>query len=101
MTYTNPKGYAESGGFSSVRLFLGRAVPLADLFSPEQYGWEANADSANGGKDGYITWQTDGKKAWTMHASAVGPNPATQVGQRLVSEEPMVGRCHFAVLGVS
>lgn len=38
---------------------------------------------------GYITWVADGKKSWTMHASATGPNPVTGVGQRLVSEEPM------------
>lgn len=46
------------------------------------------ADPNNRG-DGYITWVSDGVKSWTMHASAVGPNAATGVGQRLIPEEPM------------
>ncbi|ORY70810.1 glycoside hydrolase family 16 protein [Leucosporidium creatinivorum] len=71
VTYTNPEAYSDTG----------------DQFS--LYGWEANADAANGGKNGYITWVTDGKKAWTMDASAVGPNSKTGVDQRLVAQEPM------------
>jgi hypothetical protein len=39
--------------------------------------------------DGYITWVASGQKSWTMHASAVGPNPRVGVGQRLIPEEPM------------
>lgn len=51
-------------------------------------GFEMWADPNNRG-DGYITWVSDGVKSWTMHASAVGPNAATGVGQRLIPEEPM------------
>jgi len=38
---------------------------------------------------GYIHWVTDGKPAWTMFADAVGPNPRTEIGRRIVPEEPM------------
>jgi len=40
-------------------------------------------------KDGYVTWYSQGKESWTMKATAVGPNPMTEIGQRLIAEEPM------------
>ncbi|BGP57188.1 hypothetical protein JCM8202v2_004828 [Rhodotorula sphaerocarpa] len=49
------------------------------------YGFEYWPDR----KDGYITWYATGEPAWTLTAGAVGPNPRTQIGQRLISEEPM------------
>jgi beta-glucanase (GH16 family) len=39
---------------------------------------------------GYVTWYSGGAKTFTMEASAVGPDPITQVSQRLIPEEPMV-----------
>ncbi|WWC91061.1 uncharacterized protein L201_006002 [Kwoniella dendrophila CBS 6074] len=48
------------------------------------YGFEYSP-----GADGYITWVNNGKKAWTVHGAAMGPNADAMVGQRLVSEEPM------------
>jgi len=38
---------------------------------------------------GYVTWYSGGAKTFTMEASAVGPDPITQVSQRLIPEEPM------------
>jgi beta-glucanase (GH16 family) len=38
---------------------------------------------------GYIHWVADDKPAWTMYADAVGPNPRTEIGRRIISEEPM------------
>lgn len=49
------------------------------------YGFEYLPDRDNG----YITWISDNKKAWTVRASAMGPNARAQVGQRIISEEPM------------
>ncbi|ORY28762.1 beta-glucan synthesis-associated protein-domain-containing protein [Naematelia encephala] len=49
------------------------------------YGFEY----APGVDDGYISWVNNGKKAWTVRAAAMGPNSKAEVGQRLVSEEPM------------
>ncbi|WVO15331.1 hypothetical protein L204_102987 [Cryptococcus depauperatus] len=41
------------------------------------------------GADGYISWVSNAHKAWTVRGAAMGPNEEVQVGQRLVSEEPM------------
>jgi len=38
---------------------------------------------------GYITWVSSGKESWTLRGTGVGPNDKTEVGQRLISEEPM------------
>jgi len=49
------------------------------------YGFEYSP----GVTDGYITWVSNGKKAWTVRAPALGPNADAEVGQRQVSVEPM------------
>lgn len=38
---------------------------------------------------GYIHWIADGKPSWTMYADAIAENPRTEVGRRIISEEPM------------
>lgn len=53
-----------------------------------QYGLEFFSDPNNRG-NGKLTWMADGVKSWETLASATGPNTRTQVGQRLISEEPM------------
>ncbi|WVQ74080.1 hypothetical protein IAR50_003664 [Cryptococcus sp. DSM 104548] len=40
-------------------------------------------------QDGYITWYADNKTSWTMYADAVAANPKTEVGRRIIPEEPM------------
>ncbi|KAK1925290.1 beta-glucan synthesis-associated protein-domain-containing protein [Papiliotrema laurentii] len=60
------------------------------------YGFEMWADPQNR-NDGYITWVASGQKSWTMHASAVGPNPRVGVGQRLIPEEPMAMILNFGM----
>ncbi|KAI9631792.1 beta-glucan synthesis-associated [Dioszegia hungarica] len=47
--------------------------------------------------NGYINWQSEGKQSWTMKASAVRANPISQVGQRLISEEPMAMVINFGM----
>ena len=39
--------------------------------------------------NGYITWVGDGREAWTLRQSAVGPNPRVGLGTRIIPEEPM------------
>jgi hypothetical protein len=41
------------------------------------------------GGDNYITWVANGEPSWTLHASAIGPDAGADIGQRLISEEPM------------
>ena len=42
------------------------------------------------GNNGYVTWWIDGVKAWTLHASAIGPDPKVGISQRPIPPEPMV-----------
>merc|ERR1739841_89028 len=35
------------------------------------------------------TWSADGKPAWTIRSSAIGPDEEAQISSRLISEEPM------------
>ena len=52
------------------------------------FGFEYSADS-NDRSNGYIEWVSQGVKSWKLNAAGVGPNPKTEVGQRLIAEEPM------------
>ncbi|UZJ56521.1 hypothetical protein CBS101457_005841 [Exobasidium rhododendri] len=49
------------------------------------------------GDDGYITWWVDGVKAWTMHASAVGPDAKAGISQRPIPKEPMYIIANLAI----
>lgn len=41
------------------------------------------------GPDGSIRWAINGSSTWTVHSSAIGPDAAAGIGQRIISEEPM------------
>lgn len=88
MTYTNPQAYELSGqAFSTVRPPLLITVPQPRLLILIlQYGWESYPDPDNG----YLTWQVNGEPAWQITSASVGPNAAAGIGQRLISNEPMV-----------
>ena len=54
-------------------------------------GFEYWADPANR-QDGFITWQVDGTPSYRLGTSAMAPDTGpdgSQVGQRLIPEEPM------------
>lgn len=51
------------------------------------YGFEYNPSR---GDDGYITWMVDGERTWSITNAALAPNEESQVGQRIIPEEPMV-----------
>lgn len=52
------------------------------------YGYEWWYDS-NNRQNSFITWYSEGRPTWTATSATTGPDPVTQVGQRLVPEEPM------------
>ncbi|THG98260.1 hypothetical protein EW145_g7457, partial [Phellinidium pouzarii] len=52
------------------------------------YGIEYWSDMANR-DDGYITWYSQGEKAWTVTSASIGPDSVSQISQRLITEEPM------------
>ncbi|KAK0531270.1 hypothetical protein OC834_003024 [Tilletia horrida] len=39
--------------------------------------------------DGYVTWISDGDRAWNLIGAALGPDVLTEIGQRLIPQEPM------------
>ncbi|KAJ7288522.1 glycoside hydrolase family 16 protein [Mycena rebaudengoi] len=52
------------------------------------YGFEYWSDPDNR-DDGYITWVSSGKESWKVTSATIGPDTTSEVGQRLISEEPM------------
>ncbi|SPO38112.1 related to KRE6 - glucan synthase subunit [Pseudozyma flocculosa] len=52
----------------------------------DTYGFEYKPGSD---QDSYITWTLGGDPVWTLHPSAIGPNPQMEIGQRLIPVEPM------------
>lgn len=54
---------------------------LTSLLAIQMYG---TADDVP-----FITWMQAGEKMWTLKEPGVRPNPDTQIGQRLISNEPM------------
>ncbi|OWZ49099.1 glucosidase [Cryptococcus neoformans c45] len=60
------------------------------------YGFEMFSDPNDRGS-GYITWVANGKKSWTMYPAAVGPLSSMNIGQRLISEEPMAMVINFGM----
>ncbi|KAJ7287524.1 glycoside hydrolase family 16 protein [Mycena rebaudengoi] len=67
VTATDPLCYEQNGGCFSV------------------YGFEYKP----GFDDGYITWVSSGKAAWTIKAGGVGADAAVQISARPVPQEPM------------
>lgn len=75
-TYTDTTSFVEGGGTQTT------------------YGMEYHP---GGSADSNITWAVNGTETWTMKASAMGPNSGTEIGQRLVSEEPMAIIMNLAI----
>ncbi|PWY99629.1 SKN1-domain-containing protein, partial [Testicularia cyperi] len=42
-----------------------------------------------GDGSGSVTWYIDGVPRWTLPGKALGPNPATEIGQRIIPTEPL------------
>ncbi|WVQ73658.1 hypothetical protein IAR50_003238 [Cryptococcus sp. DSM 104548] len=74
LTFTNPNCYTDEKGCF------------------ETYGFEYEE-----GPDGYITWINGGEKAWTIRGAAMGPDEEAEVGQRIVSDEPMYIILNFGI----
>jgi beta-glucan synthesis-associated protein KRE6 len=63
-------------------------------YAPYGFEWWSNPKSRD---EGYITWFSEGHKAWTMTSASMGPDSTTQVSQRLISEEPHVSWIHRSI----
>lgn len=72
-----------------------QAGPRSAEFGVFELEWFADF---NNRRNGHITWSVDGKRAWTMYPDAVAPNPRSQVGRRIIAEEPMYMIFNFAMV---
>jgi len=52
----------------------------------QTFGYEYWSDDQG---DAYVTWYINSQPTWTLLAAAFEPNAATEVGRRLITEEPM------------
>ena len=86
LTYIDDANYnGTSGGFGVYgKLRIDLVVCFAD--EPEGFEYYSNPNDRSGG---HITWVANGVESWTLLPAAVGPNPRSQVSQRLITEEPM------------
>ncbi|KAF7968462.1 hypothetical protein HWV62_30551 [Athelia sp. TMB] len=50
------------------------------------YEWWSNPSKRS---EGYVTWYSQGVESWKITAASIGPDPLTQISQRLIPEEPM------------
>lgn len=64
-------------------------ITLTDDTSYEGAGYTSFGFEYEPGSDGRITWAVNATPSWELSAAAMGPNADAQIGQRLVSEEPM------------
>jgi len=68
---------------------------LSGVTVNDQSGYEVNGGFAiygveyKTGSNGYVTWINNGKRAWTVYPSAIGPNSQTNISQRMIPEEPL------------
>lgn len=52
----------------------------------QTYGYEYQG---GGGSNAYVTWLLGGNPTWRLNAAAFKPDATVDVGQRLISVEPM------------
>ncbi|GAA6037271.1 hypothetical protein JCM8097_008655 [Rhodosporidiobolus ruineniae] len=62
---------------------------LTDDTSYDGKGYTTYGYEYDPGTDGRITWAINGSQTWQLNADAFGPNDQTEIGQRLIAEEPM------------
>lgn len=78
LSYVDDDAYFENSGAFTV-------------YGVEFYG---NKDDR---ENSYITWVSSGVKSWTLLAGAIGANSKTEIGPRLISEEPMAMVLNFGM----
>ena len=59
----------------------------------QTYGVAYTPSEQDGWGTGSITWEQGGEKMWRLSDKAMGPNAEAQIGQRLVTAEPMYIMC--------
>lgn len=77
----------DGAGYTTYGLFLPSSFFRRSLTRSR---WRSIGYEYDPGPNGRITWAINGSETWELNASAMGPDEEAEIGQRLVSEEPMV-----------
>ncbi|GAA6014692.1 hypothetical protein JCM11491_000195 [Sporobolomyces phaffii] len=72
-------------------------ITLTDTTSYDGRGYTRYGFEYEPGPTGRITWFVNETSSWRILASAIGPNADVQIGQRLISEEPMSITINLAI----
>ncbi|GAA5845505.1 hypothetical protein JCM9279_003056 [Rhodotorula babjevae] len=72
-------------------------ISLTDTTSYEGRGYSTFGFEYEPGSDGAITWAVNRTPTWQIKAGAMGQNAEAEIGQRLVSEEPMSMNINLAI----
>ncbi|BGP16403.1 hypothetical protein JCM10213v2_004405 [Rhodosporidiobolus nylandii] len=72
-------------------------ITLTDTTSYEGRGYSEFSFEYEPGPDGKITWFVNDTASWQITAAALGPDPDTEIGQRLISVEPMAINLNLAI----
>ncbi|CAG8677067.1 3304_t:CDS:2 [Cetraspora pellucida] len=88
--------YIDNPNVTTFNTYVGgvwqQAVSSLTTINNEIYNnrvYEKYAFEYEPGPDGYISWFVGDQLTWRMNASAVGPSKINDIGQRIISEEPM------------
>ncbi|GAA5820003.1 hypothetical protein JCM11251_005442 [Rhodosporidiobolus azoricus] len=72
-------------------------ITLTDTTSYEGQGYSTFAFEYEPGADGRVTWFVNNTPSWQITGAAIGPDAETEVGQRLISVEPMSITINLAI----
>jgi beta-glucanase (GH16 family) len=98
--------YTTHGKLSELNSYRGNILQqsASGIVKPDQTSYELSGNKYSvwgfeyePGENGYITWWVDGIKAWSMKASAVGPDERAQISQRPIPREPMYIIANLAI----
>lgn len=71
--------------------YIDSSVYNDQAYAPYAFEWWSDPGKRS---SSYITWYSNGQKTWGITSASIGPDPNSQVGQRLIPEEPMVSCIH-------
>ncbi|GAA6001293.1 hypothetical protein JCM10207_006594, partial [Rhodosporidiobolus poonsookiae] len=72
-------------------------ISLTDTTSYEGRGYSTFSFEYEPGPNGAVHWAINNTPTWSITAAAIGPNAETEIGQRLISVEPMSININLAI----
>jgi beta-glucanase (GH16 family) len=66
--------------------YIDSSLYNGQAYAPYAYEWWSDPAHRDAG---YITWYSNGQRTWTITSASIGPDPVSEVSQRLIPEEPV------------